>query len=94
MIPRAKGAGWDGGGRLRGSFDLENPVFRTPVRVITKRGEGGGEHRKEQLFVPGYGFNEILLPHTHTQKSTINITASEAPLIFLYLLGTRKFRNK
>jgi hypothetical protein len=44
---------------------LENPVFRTPVRVITKL-----RNIKEQLFVLGYVFNEILLTHTHTHTHT------------------------
>lgn len=69
MIPtksslvKERGAGRGHG--LQGSFDLENPVFRTPVRVITKQ-----RNMKEQLFVPGYGFNEILLTHTHTHTLT------------------------
>lgn len=50
---------------------------------------------KEQLFVPGYGFNEILLTHTRKEKKKkkdLLITTSETPL-FLYLLGTSKLRN-
>jgi hypothetical protein len=58
--------GWLGeGSLLQASFDLENPVFRTPVRVITKL-----RNIKEQLFVLGYVFNEILLTHTHTHTHT------------------------